>query len=389
MSDYSRQQDFNAKTGTTIFGSEVDSEFDALVTAVNSKVDESREGSASGIATLDGSALIPAGISGLATSGGGQMPEASATALGAVELANTSEATTLTDALRVITPDTLDDVLSANDGVAKDLQALTGQAADSIYGWDTTASAAIGFTIGNGLESSTTNIQIANSIAGTGLAEASGVVSLSHLGIESLADAGADALLAWDDTAGAAAWFTAADGLEFTNATTSIGLADVAAGAAQPVTVTAGTFSLNLSSLTELVSATGLAATDRILIDDAGTPKAIEIQEAGMRVLSGTATNQTVAAEDMNAITQWTAVTTLTLPLNSATPLPVGVPMVLQMLHATELLTITAASGVTLVSTFHPGGLATGSDVLKAGGTALLYKTAADTWCLTGDTKDA
>lgn len=116
MSDYARNWDFSAKTGQVISGTEVDDEFDALVVAVNSKVDESREAQANGIATLNGSALLPAGISGNAISGGGQIPEASATSLGAVELATSLEATTRTDPLRVITPDTLNDVLAQAAG---------------------------------------------------------------------------------------------------------------------------------------------------------------------------------------------------------------------------------------------------------------------------------
>ena len=74
MADYARQHDFSTKSGTTIFGSEVDDEFDTLVTVIAGKVDESREAAANGIATLGAGATIPVGISGDATSGGGQIP---------------------------------------------------------------------------------------------------------------------------------------------------------------------------------------------------------------------------------------------------------------------------------------------------------------------------
>lgn len=158
MSDYARQHDFSTKTGTTIFGSDVDDEFDALVTAVNSKVDESREGAANGIATLGAGALIPAGISGDADSGGGQIPEASATALGAVELATAAEATALTDAARVITCATLNDVVEQ--------------------------------------------------LPGTGLTESAGVLSLSHLGLEALTGPGADRIAFWDQSALAFKWLS-------------------------------------------------------------------------------------------------------------------------------------------------------------------------------------
>lgn len=128
MSDYSRAQDFSAKSGTTIFGTEVDEEFDALVIAVNSKTDESREGAASGVATLDAGALIPRGISGNPTSGNGQLPEATVTALGAVELATSAEATDLTDPLRVITPSALSAVVTqlAGNGITETATGVLG-----------------------------------------------------------------------------------------------------------------------------------------------------------------------------------------------------------------------------------------------------------------------
>jgi hypothetical protein len=55
------------------------------------------------------------------------------------------------------------------------------------------------------------------------------------------------------------------------------------------------------------------------------------------------------------------------------------------MRHATQVLTVTAAPSVTLVSIFHPGGGSAASDTVVAGGTALLYKTATDVWALAGD----
>jgi hypothetical protein len=116
MSDYSRQDDFSAKSGQTILGADVDAEFDALVIAVNSKVDESREGAANGIATLSASSLVPVGVSGNAVAGGGQLPEASTSALGAVELATTLEAQTGTDAVRVLTAATGRDIITQAAG---------------------------------------------------------------------------------------------------------------------------------------------------------------------------------------------------------------------------------------------------------------------------------
>jgi len=65
MSDYSKTTDFAPKDALpsgdpekTALGADLDVEFDALETAIASKVDESREGAANGIAPLDASGLI-------------------------------------------------------------------------------------------------------------------------------------------------------------------------------------------------------------------------------------------------------------------------------------------------------------------------------------------
>lgn len=165
MSDYSRVWDFSTKTGDPILGSDVDDEFDALVIAVASKVDESREGAANGIATLGATLLIPVGISGDPDAGGGQIPEASATALGAVELATTAEAQALTDTLRVLTPDTLDDVLTDNAGILKDLFSLTDPGADRIVFWNNTGSNAAFLSLSSDFTISGAQLSLAATIA--------------------------------------------------------------------------------------------------------------------------------------------------------------------------------------------------------------------------------
>lgn len=65
MTDYTKLTDFSAKddlpTGDpekTAFGADVDAELDALVVAIASKCDESREGAANGICPLDASGLV-------------------------------------------------------------------------------------------------------------------------------------------------------------------------------------------------------------------------------------------------------------------------------------------------------------------------------------------
>ena len=163
-----------------------------------------------------------------------------------------------------------------------------------------------------------------------------------------------------------------------------LGLTDVTKGAEQPLSLLSGTWDFDITALSAATASASLAGTESIILDEGGTNKKVAIQDLGMRVQLAQAT-QTVAAADMNTIMEFTATATLTLPLNSGTALPIGVPIVLNMKHATQELTVTAAASVTLVSLFHPGGTAAASDTVNAGGTALLYKTAADVWCLSGD----
>jgi len=68
------------------------------------------------------------------------------------------------------------------------IESLTDPGADRILFWDDGETAAKWLTVGTGLDLTTTNL------------------SLSHLGIESLSDAGADKILFWDDGASATAW---------------------------------------------------------------------------------------------------------------------------------------------------------------------------------------
>lgn len=123
MSDYSRQVDFSAKDALSpgdpaklIKGTDVDSEFDAILTAVNSKYDSN-------------------------------------------DIASIAEAQDESDNTKLITPSRLGSWADANGGIVGDLQDLADPGADAILGWDDSASAAIGFTLGNGVETSGTALQ--------------------------------------------------------------------------------------------------------------------------------------------------------------------------------------------------------------------------------------
>jgi len=227
-----------------------------------------------------------------------------------------------------------------NGGMVGELQALADPGADRIYFWDDgeAADSNVAFlTVGDGIEISTATLQLPASLAGDGVSLASGVLSLTAL-----------------------------------SSTTT-----------NPMAIASGVPDIELETLTT-IEGNALAATDTFLVDDGGVPKGIEVQDAGLRAQTAQAT-QTLAAADMNSIMEFTATATLTLPLNSSVALPIGTPIILNMKHATQELTITAATSVTLVSVYHPGGGSAASDTLIAGGTAVLYKTAADVWALSGD----
>jgi len=269
------------------------------------------------------------------------------------EFASQAEAEALTVDTKIITPHSLNDVLAANGGLVGDIQALADPGEDTVLAWDDSAGAVINATLGNGLELTAGGaLQLPATVAGAGLTQTGDVLAVG----------GGNGITANAD---------------------DVALTDVAATTTNPVDISSGAIDLDLTALTTY-EGNALAAGDLILFDNGGVPAAIKVEEMGMRVQLAQAT-QTLAAGDMNSIMEFTATATLTLPLNATTALPIGVPVVLNMKHATQELTVTADTSVTLVSVFHPAGGSAASDTVSAGGTALLYKTAADVWCLVGD----
>ena len=374
MSDYTQITDFSAKDALTtgdpekiILGADLDAELSAISTAIASKYDSN-------------------------------------------DIASQAQAEALTLDTVLITPHNLNDVLQANGGMLGDIQALADPGFDTILGWDDSGSAVIGFTLGDGLEFSGTTIRLehlglgdledpgadrglfwddsASALAwltfGTAFTVTDTTVDFDLLGIEDLTDPGADRFIGWDDSAGNAIWFRATQGLETSG--DILRLAAAAASSTNAVDIAGGAVTIDLTAL-DTIEGNALAAGDRIFVDDGGVQKAILIEEAGMRVQTAQ-TSQTIAAADMNSIMEFTGTATLTIPTNATTDLPTGVPIVLNMRHATQVLTVTASSGVDLVSINHPNGADGESDTVDAGGTALLYQTADDRWVLTGDTAD-
>jgi hypothetical protein len=296
-----------------IVGAQFDSEYNAILTAVNSKFDPT-------------------------------------------DVASEAQAQAESSASVILTPLSLAQWSDDNAGAVGDLQAWADPNADALFGWDDSAGAAIGFTLGAGLGFSTTTIDVAAGLAGTGLTMTSSVLNVIG-------------------------------GNGITANANDIALTDSAVSSTNPIGFTSGAPVFDASSLTA-IEGTDLAGTDIVIVEQSGTPKRIPIQDMGLRVIAGGTPTDQLAVTDMNAILQYTGTSTLTIPLKTTTDLPIGVPVVLQVKHATEKLTVTAAASVTLVSKWHPGG-ETESDLVKAGGTAILYQTADNVWCLSGDILDA
>jgi hypothetical protein len=370
MADYTQSIDFSAKdaldSGQALKvakGADIDTELGLISTAIESKVDESREAQASGIATLDGSTKIPVA----------QLPAATTSAVGVLEIATDGEATTGTATDKWITPANLQAVLDQNGALAEKITTLSDPGADRILFWDdsATGSELAYLTVGTGLDLTTTNL------------------TLSHLGIESLSDPGSDKVLFWDETANATAWLTFNEGIEFSGETT-VGLSDVSAGVAQPVVITSGTFTFDLSSISEITGPLVDQANDGFLINDAGTLKVMPYDQTSILLESQDAVINPFDITHANTIQVLTGTTNRvwTIPTNATTAFEIGTIIICQN-SGTGDLTITASSGVVLDSVYHAAAADAQSDRVRDGGTAVLIKTATNTWALSGDIADS
>jgi hypothetical protein len=329
MSDYTPITDFSVKDGLTandpekvISGADVDGEFDAIQTAINSKYDST-------------------------------------------DISTEVEAEAGTLDTKIITPLQLKNVLQDNGGIAYDLQQLAAPGADQVLCYDFGTTSAKGFTLGDGLEFSGDTIR------------------LEHLGLGDLEDAGADRLLFWDDGAGFLQWMAPTNGLSISG--TSLVLTDYAPTTGRPIGWTSGVPDLDITALANTTIAALAANTFEFVIDDGGTPKAISLQDFGMWVQQGAAT-QTLALTDANSVMEMNGGVTITIPTNASVPFVLGTCIVFVNDHASSNCTIDAAAGVTLNSIYHPGGTDSASDSITAGGMAVLIKTGTDEWSLSGDT---
>ncbi len=168
MSDYAQITDFSVKDGLTtgdsekiILGADFDAEFSAISTAMATKFDSA-------------------------------------------DVASQAQAEALALDTVLITPHNLNDVLQANGGMLGDIQALADPGADRFLGWDDSANAVIGFSLGTGLNFNGTSAE------------------LDFLGLEDLTDPGADRVAFWDESANAFAWLSLASDLEIVGTELSV-----------------------------------------------------------------------------------------------------------------------------------------------------------------------
>ena len=369
MSDYIPQTTFSTKDGLTtgnpekiILGADFDVEFVELGARSADKEDSSNKGAANGFCGLDASSLVPVA----------NLPVATVTAIGALEIATTLEAETLTADDKIVTPLKLSEVFADNDAVLEDLQALTSQAADSIYGWDLSATAAIGYTPSEGIQIVATNL----------LLDFSSMTAATPVGADTVAfyDATDSTHKKATITALEAALtpanmiggvdpttvvYTAGEGLVY-----SVGGTDLA---------TTSTFDLDVTNLTAIDSASLAPADEYVLYDASATEhKKVAIQAVGP-VITESAT-QSIALTDGNGIrlNTGTVEDTMTIDAVATTAYPIGFNMAF-LTQGTAAIVVAGAVGVTINS------LNSNLQVKGSGGGAYLVHTSTNVWSLVGD----
>ncbi len=251
-----------------------------------------------------------------------------------------------TDNTVIITPLRAEQHMAAwaaeNDAMIADIHALD-LSADAILGWDQSAGAAIGFTLTDELEFNLTTIRPKSTMAGDGISASSGILSLTAQSVSSTV----------------------------------------------PISIASGVLGWDSGSIAELDGASVSQSADGFLLDDAGVLKVVPYDQMGILILTADAA-QTFALTDANTMNVLTGSTNRiwTIPANSSVAFTIGTVIICQN-SGTGDLTITADTGVTMDSIFNTGGSTATSDRVFDGGTAVLIKTASDTWSLAGDIADS
>ena len=344
-----------------IVGAQFDNEYEALVTAVNSKYDSD-------------------------------------------DLATQAEAEALTSDAVLITPHSLNDVLVENAGILGDLQALADPAANVLFGWNDTANAAEAIINGATAGGGGIDLSVVNEIS----------VDLNDLDTETSAAVG-DFIAMVDITDSGSAKITvtnlnnaflltglgdynANDHIDHTRVTITAGAGMTGGGtiaatrtlnviAGVGMTVNANDIDFDPSTLSTVSVEDIVTTTDGFVYSDAGVAKVMPIDEAGVLVVNTDAVQTFALADGQTLQVNTTTARTWTIPANAAVAFKIGTVILLGNNSASDL-TITADTGVILESVFNTADTTATSDVVDAGGTACLIKVAADEWMLSGDISD-
>jgi len=313
---------------------------------------------------------------------------ASATKYDSADLSSKEQAEGLTLDTVLITPHSLNDVLIDNGGIAKDLQQLANPGADTIFGWDNDVTAAIAYTLGEGITSTTTDIHLDLSEIGTVAIAAADTLIFRDVsgGVNgkttvTLLEAGLQMANMVDYVADE---FVAHSGVTLTAGAGMTGGGTIAASrtfnviAGDGITVNADDVQVDISALSALNSET-IAVADTFYVDDggAGTGKKIAFQDMGPIVIESS--SKTLAATDGNNMFVNTGAVedTITIPLDAADDLNIGFQV--GILCQGSAAVLVAAGGTTVES------LDGNMQVKANGGGAYLIKTGANIWQLVGD----
>jgi len=289
-----------------------------------------------------------------------------------------AEAETLNTVL--ITPARLANWADYNAGVVGDLQAYVDPNADTLFGWDDSAGAAIGFTAGAGIVFSGTTLTADHDAATNFVADE----HIAHSGVTLTAGNG----LTGGGTIAASRSFAVGAGSGITVNANDVALTDAAASTTNPISVASGVIDIDISALTS-VEADALAVADEFIVWDnsAGAPVAVTYSHLGMLVQTAQ-TSQTLAAADANTIMEFDTTATITVPADATHTFPPGSGVLICNDNAATLVTVTVSSTAILNSVHHPGGATTVSDTVDPGGTALLLYLGSDEWYLSGNVTD-
>lgn len=346
MTDYTKTTDFAVKDGLAsgnaakaAKGTEIDTELDNIATAVATKYDVNDRGAASGIAPLDGSALLPAA----------NLPVATEVAIGALEIATELEAEGLVVDDKIVTPLKLDDVLGNAAG------------ASIVYtaGVFNVNSSGLGTTV-----PLTTDTVPYYDVSVTGERKATWASVNTVFTLAALSD------------------YDANDHIDHSTVTMTAGTGLTGGGTLEATR----TFNLDISALTNMdISET--AAADSVLVNDGGTMKQMDVRDMGIRVVNSSVA-QTFDIDDAQTLQLLTGATPIAfdIPPNGTVAYGIGTIIYVGSRDTASLTISPNTSAVRLTSTLRSDvGPSAGDHTVTAGGIAAIIKVATDEWMITGD----